>query len=401
MVPNTVDAHSTSPPTAARLRAVGLDPADPRLGEQLNARLATLSTAARAYDGMTQGNVIPGRPASDALAGAAYLRSSLKRLPEAAQRALSGAVSTITPGSAIGPLGDHTIAGGADPRKLAISPHQTLLPTGLYEFTNQQQDLRAGPVQFPGFLKLTFDLPEPSQLPQIANLHLLVPACRINVDGTAYVDRLANLWDSGFSQPSATNALAEFARLDDQSGVLWTLQLGSTPRPGVLTITLGNYQVQLASTFVGPPIPESHSLTIGTDPPFYTQSNELNLGAKAFAFGLPTIKRLNNICPHNSCAPIHGYDVIGLNVPLGAGYGASARVVAAHSVLDLAGDSSPDNGYRGATVTTQPGGNRLETIVSWYLNPYESLQYEIQWVFDGPAGQRPVATMPLRGPCDS
>ena len=79
----------------------------------------------------------------------------------------------------------------------------------------------------------------------------------------------------------------------------------------------------------------------------------------------------------------------------------STKIFAAHSVLDAPNDNTPDNSYRGATVTQLPQSNRLQTTVHWHYGPAESLSYTIEWQLQGPGGQRPLMTMPLGGHCDS
>lgn len=99
--------------------------------------------------------------------------------------------------------------------------------------------------------------------------------------------------------------------------------------------------------------------------------------------------------------PFSGQDVIGKGIALGPGITATAKIVASHSIADIGDDSTPDNAYRGATVTIAPAAGRLETVVAWHVEPQESLQYAIQWTFTGRQGQRPVLSMPLGKVCDT
>jgi len=98
---------------------------------------------------------------------------------------------------------------------------------------------------------------------------------------------------------------------------------------------------------------------------------------------------------------MQGEDILGSGIQLGAGYVAKAEIIASHSVADLGGDASPDNTYRGASVSVQPQANRLQTTVKWHIGPGDSLQYQVRWTLTGPYGQRALMTMPKQGICDS
>ena len=94
--------------------------------------------------------------------------------------------------------------------------------------------------------------------------------------------------------------------------------------------------------------------------------------------------------------------MVGVGVNLGSGWSVtSTKIIAAHSVLDAPNDSTPDDSYRGASVTQPPSSGRLQTGVHWHYGVAESLSYTIEWQLQGPSGQRPLLTMPLGGPCDS
>jgi hypothetical protein len=113
-------------------------------------------------------------------------------------------------------------------------------------------------------------------------------------------------------------------------------------------------------------------------------------------YRVPGLSRVNT-----GALPVAGMDVIGKGIALGPGVTATARIAAAHSVADIGADSSPDNAYRGASVTIQPNSGRLETVVAWHVEPQESLQYAVEWTFTGRPGQRPVLSMPLGKACDT
>jgi hypothetical protein len=99
--------------------------------------------------------------------------------------------------------------------------------------------------------------------------------------------------------------------------------------------------------------------------------------------------------------PMFGMDFVGRGIALAPGVTAAARILRASSVADPPEDWSPDNVYRGATITAQPGSAQLETRVEWHIGPHESLQYILGWDLLAQPGQRPILSMPLSGPCDA
>ena len=140
------------------------------------------------------------------------------------------------------------------------------------------------------------------------------------------------------------------------------------------------------------------SLTIDSAAPFVT-TNNFGLGQGNGLFANPGTIRLDP--GTNTSASTSGNDTVGLGVNLGPGWTVtSAKVVAASSVLDAPNDNTPDNAYRGASVTQMPSSGRLQTIVHWHYGVEESLKYTIEWQLQGPGGQRPLLTMALGGPCD-
>jgi hypothetical protein len=99
---------------------------------------------------------------------------------------------------------------------------------------------------------------------------------------------------------------------------------------------------------------------------------------------------------------ISGSDTFGIGAQLGPGYSLqTVEVVRVSSVLDQSGDAPVDDQYRGARVAFQPTAGRIQVTVNWHIGPGDSLEYMLRWTFSGPSGQRPLLTMPLRGPCDS
>jgi hypothetical protein len=127
-----------------------------------------------------------------------------------------------------------------------------------------------------------------------------------------------------------------------------------------------------------------------------TSDGGIDLTPDNMVAGQPGVTRFNE-----TSTPMTGTDIVGLDVALGPGYTASAKIVSASSVADPPGNSDPDNQFRGATIAAQPANGRLQTSVDWHIGPYDSLQYVLEWTLTGPPGQRPALSMPLGGPCDS
>ena len=95
-----------------------------------------------------------------------------------------------------------------------------------------------------------------------------------------------------------------------------------------------------------------------------------------------------------------GDDLLGVGVGLGQGWKVVSTAVksamSATSPLDL----SPDNTWRGATVTTPPSGSDLRTAVHFHYSGIDSLDYTLEWTLSGPMGQRPILTLAKYGDCD-
>jgi hypothetical protein len=139
------------------------------------------------------------------------------------------------------------------------------------------------------------------------------------------------------------------------------------------------------------------TFTVDSAPPF-VGANEAGLEASSAKLG-GTGPRSNDGTPW---APTSGEDTLGLGVFLGAGYTVSeTKVTEAHSKLDPPGYGAPDNAYRYARVTRPPQAGRLQTGVQWMYGPAESLSYTVRWTLLGPMGQRPLSTLPKSGPCDN
>jgi hypothetical protein len=173
--------------------------------------------------------------------------------------------------------------------------------------------------------------------------------------------------------------------------------LGATPSNVMISMDgplSGTFSIPASSRTVTATI----RLTVDSAPPFVT-TNNFGISKGNGVFANPGATRLDS--GMNMSASTSGDDTVGFGVNLGPGWTVtSAKIVAANSVLDSPNDSTPDNAYRGASVTQMPSSGRLQTIVHWHYGMAESLKYTIEWQLQGPGGQRPLLTMPVGGPCD-
>ena len=95
-----------------------------------------------------------------------------------------------------------------------------------------------------------------------------------------------------------------------------------------------------------------------------------------------------------------GDDLIGSGIVLEPGWKVtSAAIISANSTA-APNDFSPDNTWRGASVTTPPTSD-MRTIVHWHYSGIDSLTYTLEWTLTGPMGQRPISTMAKIGSCDT
>jgi hypothetical protein len=384
-----IPIQNLSAAAAARLRAAGLNPADAAFSTQLGERLSAAAAPARSITWQ-----LGTSPSGDAALRAAQqaVAQHVQNVSQSLRQALSGAAMRGRTLQARGLNSAAALAAGI--------PLQT---TGL--LTVPLATAVGTTLSMPNLYALTFNAPAGMSLPQTLNslgkVHFSVPACQVQADAAASVWQLRSpalaTYTAKLPLNVLGNAAAFFLLLDDSSDTAWMMPLGASPHPGTLTFTYAGYVAQYNLTFTEAQLnSELHTLTVGPAPPLLPAANDMGLVAAAFALASPTQTRFNG-----GATPMQGTDIIGVGVPLGAGYSVTAQVVTAHSVADIGGDSSPDNQYRGAIATIQPGANRFETVIQWHIGPGDSLQYTVQWTFTGPLGQRPLLTMPLRGPCDS
>jgi hypothetical protein len=400
---------------AARLRSAGLDPADPHFREMLAARLANANANATM---LARASALPVNPdpSRDPRAPRGVLPQAV-RIAIAGGNAVGNARNPIRP--AVTAIGQ---SNGATPWEIH-QMYKVVSSAGSWAFAESQvsitlEPLRSGTVNgklfnnllmVPGTYVATFNAPQGS-LPQtaqsIASAHISVPDCHVEVDtpvaigpAAQFLPATANSTGSGAGK---YNGAAQFGIPTSGAGesILPSanaLPLGASGHEGVITLQWGNSQANIQEAFFSDYLTEGDSLAISTDPPFFSSPNVLGFGAKQFVFAAPTVSRFNP-----SSEPIVGDDTLGIGVQLSPGYeGTTAVVSSVSSVADSAGENAVDDVHRGATVTVQPSNGRAQVTVHWHIGPGDSLQYQLDWQFLGPSGQRPIPTMPLRGPCDA
>jgi hypothetical protein len=372
--------------TKARLKGAGLDPADPGLAAKLKAKLHGSEAAFRG-------------------AHASSIKIVPKNPPLSSARSM-GAAAPAGASSAFGP----TLAAGSGARVAA-----PLLPgvaTFVDLYLKNGQRVTGGPL-------------DPSQ-PGYAYVGLFSSTKRITeVPGGPGWGGFPSVSYSGACGVHATRGGRYIASADSAdfvtgsygvtlprrppSGGKWYyyadfgyggLDLGAKPHTLQVSMDLGNLgRASFSIPAYAQIVTATVTLTIDAAPPFVT-SNGLGIGKSNGLFANPGETRLDP--GTNPNASTTGDDKVGVAVNLGPGWSVTgAKIVAAHSVLDAPSDASPDNSYRGASVTQAPSSGRLETTVHWHYGAAESLSYTIEWQLQGPDGQRPLMTMPLGGPCDS
>jgi hypothetical protein len=320
---------------ASRLRAAGLDPGTPQFAELLRTRLS----AVQHFEPIRQ----------------APLRIALPKT-FAAARSGPGLPQSLSSGVRVGNIAA----------------------------TSQLQDagipaLGAGPFVIPEYTIWVLKSSNP-KLPEIDNksavVSIDVPACGYSLKLSANVYP----WNSGpgiqFAQEQSIPSVANtyYVYWPAQS---WTPpQLGATVRSGQMGFQMPGASLAgtRSQTFAPAPVVTDYQVGIGNAPPFLTGSNPMGLAPSNSTFGQASVTRFNG-----GTADMTGDDILGQGIALGKGYTASAAVVSATSVADVSGNSAPDNGYRGASVTTQPQSGRLETQVHWHIGPGDSLQYVVDY----------------------
>ncbi len=96
-----------------------------------------------------------------------------------------------------------------------------------------------------------------------------------------------------------------------------------------------------------------------------------------------------------------GDDLLGVGVALAPGAKVTATAIKSALSAVSPQDLTPDNSWRGATVTAPPAGSDLRTGVRWHFSGIDTLDYVLEWTIEAPLGQRPLLTMPKPGDCSS
>ncbi len=407
---------AVSAAAAARLRSAGLDPADPQFSAKLAARMASIHSAAEARVAAQPNTAQP----------APRLLSRISALAGASRNAVA-ASRTLTWGGATSTAGSDMARPFARPSVSAAAQVTQTTPWQLDQMYQLQEpqagvwqrapigsngggDLRAEKLfAIPEMYVATFNAPEATLAAyRAANAtqHYSIPACQVEADWPASIMPISMLPGSlGGPGPGSgaaagrDNGAVQFGFNQSDLGLNSDLPLGATVHPGIVTLQWNNLRADIRAGFIGGATYEEDFMAIGTDPPFLSTPNALGFGPQQVTFGNPTQVRLNT-----TANQITGNDTFGIGARLGPGYTLeSVKVVQVRSVLDQPGlsDAPIDNPYRGAQVAFSPTAGRIQVTVNWHVGPGDSLEYILAWTFSGPAGQRPVLTMPLRGPCDS
>jgi hypothetical protein len=369
-------APHVSDVAARRLRAAGLDPSSPTFRTEVDARLRTF---AQSFARESQVKLAK-RPVADLVRPQVGKRVDLFT---------SNSVSSVS-NRVRRPVGPAANAPALD----------AMLPYGFVDMQTPQ-----GPITLPSVYIIPFRPPAEarSRVREIATLgsvEITIPACGIDSThiavvrsaeqmGTVYADLIEANPGTHFED----HDFALFIMLDDI--VDGEFPLGAQSRHGTMTLTIDDHVAKRDWDFAALTLDTPGFALVDSAAPFLGE-NTFGFTAANTSFGQPTVERVNL-----GDQPLEGVDTFGTGIQLGAGYVATARIVAAHSIADLGADTSPDNGYRGASISIQPQSNRLQTSVKWHIGPGDSLQYEVAWTLTGPEGQRALMTLPKRGPCDS
>jgi hypothetical protein len=364
--------------TKARLKGAGLDPADPGLATKLQAKLR-------------------GSEASFLGAHVSSIRIAPKKPQVSSARSMGGGAPAGAASSAFGP----TQGVGSGSRIRSMLENITLEdiysrggtrvtefdPYGGYYYALVSSKSKGGDGKwfcYCGAVTVT----GPCGVNVSAQGQEVMGGVFVATDNGSHGNNLKVM-------PAAAGKDYFYVRLD-QGG----LNLGASPRNLTVSVKT-DYSVwsSISISARSQPVMATITLTIDAAPPFFT-NNTFGIGKSNGLFANPGATRLDP--GTNPNASTGGDDKVGVAVNLGPGWSVTGtKIVAAHSVLDAPNDSTPDNSYRGASVTQTPSSGRLETTVHWHYGAAESLSYTIEWQLQGPGGQRPLLTMPLGGPCDS
>ncbi|PZR63428.1 MAG: hypothetical protein DLM53_01190 [Candidatus Eremiobacter antarcticus] len=177
--------------------------------------------------------------------------------------------------------------------------------------------------------------------------------------------------------------------------IVGTLPVGHQ-QPAQVSLSWGNVNTAAFSVVLDPDTGSATmDLTILATPAVST--NTYGIGASNATLEYPTTTRVGS---GDWSHQTSGDDLIGVSVALEPGWTVtSAKITSANSTTTPT-DYSPDNTWRGASVTTAPTSD-MRTAVHWHYSGIDSLAYTLEWNLTGPVGQRPISTLAKSGSCDT
>jgi hypothetical protein len=174
-----------------------------------------------------------------------------------------------------------------------------------------------------------------------------------------------------------------------------TLPVGHQ-QPAQVSLSWGNVTVAPFSVVLDPDAGSATiDITLTSTPAVAT--NNYGLGASNAAFEYPGTARVGS---GDWSKQTSGDDLIGASIMLEPGWKVTGGSIISANSTTSPSDFSPDNIWRGASVTTPPSSD-MRTIVHWHYSGIDSLSYTLEWTLTGPMGQRPFPTMAKIGSCDT
>lgn len=360
---------------AERLRKAGLDPKDPNLGGKLKTLAA--STGATFVKSHVMSSTAKSRGAASRAARPAG-SAGAGRVP-AGSRALLPALPV--PGSVIGVYDDsQTFLPSPSP---IFSTHGAKWP-GRYFFlvaTKKKIAVKSGPGFSTGNIALNYGCS--AQL-------------GINFTTAAAGDDPNFSGEGVPSRPPANGSFFYWVSVDFSE-----MPIGQ-PRQTQATISFENVAAPASLLLQPTQGTVTLSVTIDHSPKLTGTGMVYPWGATGLTgsnaqLGSPGTARVG---AGNWQTQTQGDDLVAVGVTLGQGWSiVSTKISGAVSAISPQ-DLSPDNTWRGASVTTPPTANDLRTAVHWHYSGIDSLDYTVEWTLAGPMGQRPLLTMAKYGSCD-
>jgi hypothetical protein len=174
-----------------------------------------------------------------------------------------------------------------------------------------------------------------------------------------------------------------------------------TAEGGTLTISLDGLTSNQSFFTYNPIIATSSNdgeLSVGVAvddvAPYYVLPDVLNQTTSSFATSTDHLSKTF------SGPNVTGTDTLGIGTSLLNGWKVTASITNVHSYLDAPGNDGSNDVFRSATVSQQPAIGRLETKVSWKMQPGESMSYEMTWLFtNGVVGARMATTLAKSSSC--